>query len=219
MTFGLAWSDLAVLVAAYAIGCFATGYYLVRWRTGTDVRRQGTGSVGATNAARMMGKGAFTAVALGDMAKGALAVALGRWLGDAGSMPALAAIAVVVGHLWPAQLGFRGGKGVSTAFGAALVLSPPVALWALAIAALAFAIGCRVVLSGLVGVSLAPVVAVGLGESAWSIGGIAALSVLVVAGHRANIAGMLAKQEPWRRRIRARAENQAPPSPVDGIQS
>ena len=204
MLSGLAGRDVAVIVAAYAIGCFATGYYLVRWRTGQDVRAQGTGSAGATNAARALGKTAFAVVFALDVAKGALAVALARWLGEAEATPALAAVAVVAGHIWPVQLGMRGGKGVATAFGATLVLAPLVALGALAVAGVALAAGCRFVLAGLVGVALAPVLALLLGVPAASTWGVAGLAAMVIFGHRQNIAGMIGREEPWLRRDRER---------------
>jgi glycerol-3-phosphate acyltransferase PlsY len=204
---GLAGRDVAVILAAYAIGCIATGYYLVRWRTGQDVRAQGTGSAGATNAARALGKGAFAVVFALDVAKGALAVALARWLGDADATPALAAVAVVIGHIWPVQLGLRGGKGVATAFGATLVLAPFVALGALVVAGVALAAGCRFVLAGLVGIALAPVLALLLAVPTAAAWGIAAIAALVIFGHRQNIAGMVGREEPWLRRDRERARS------------
>jgi glycerol-3-phosphate acyltransferase PlsY len=214
---GLSGGDLVLILAAYAVGCFATGYYLVRWRTGADVRAQGTGSVGATNTARALGRPAFALVFGVDVAKGALAVALARWLGDGEAVPVLAAVAVTVGHLWPVQLGFRGGKGVATAFGAGLVLAPLVALGALAVAGLALAAGFRFVLSGLIAVVTAPVLALLLGAPAATTWGIVALAALVIVGHRQNIAGMVVRGEPWLRRDRDRQRGRSSrPSPVDG---
>ena len=109
-------------LVAYALGCFATGYYLVRARTRRDLRDLESGSLGARNAGRVLGKGGFLLTALGDLAKGALAVWLAAEFTDHDRLAmTLAMLAVVAGHLWPAQLHFRGGKGIATSFGALLL--------------------------------------------------------------------------------------------------
>ena len=116
------------VVVAYFLGCFATGYYLVRARTGRDIREIESGSTGARNVGRVLGKSGFVLTMLGDFGKGALAVwAASKWTNDQ-HLAALAMLAVVAGHLWPAQLHFRGGKGVATAFGALLMFDYQVAL-------------------------------------------------------------------------------------------
>jgi glycerol-3-phosphate acyltransferase PlsY len=118
-------SMIAALFLSYLLGCFNTGYYLVRWRTGEDVRKHGSGNAGATNAWRVLGAWAFAVALIGDAGKGALAVFLARWLtgGEPWAM-ALAIPFVVAGHIWPAQLRFRGGEGMATSFGAILALDP-----------------------------------------------------------------------------------------------
>src|SRR5262245_25796362 len=113
----------SLVLLSYALGCFSTGYYLVRWRTGTDIRTLGTGSAGARNAGRVLGRAGFILVFAGDALKGALAV----WLAKQAGLPpwgvAAALVAVVLGHLFPLQLGGRGGKGAATAFGGVCVLN------------------------------------------------------------------------------------------------
>ena len=191
---------------AYAIGCIATGYYLVRFRTGTDVRQQGSGSSGATNAMRVLGRGAFAAVFVFDVAKGALAVALARWF-DLGTIAvALAGVAVIAGHVWPVQLGFQGGKGVATAFGAALAFDAWIALAALGIAGIAFVLGIRFVMAGLIGTTLAPIVALVAEKSGETAIGFALMAALVVLGHRRNIIGVLVHHESVLRRDRNRRD-------------
>lgn len=116
------------VLEAYLLGCFATGYYLVRARTGHDLRKMESGSIGARNAGRVLGKTGFAITLLGDFAKGALAVWIAwKWTGD-NHLALLALLAVVVGHLWPVQLRFHGGKGVVTSLGALLVFDYRVAL-------------------------------------------------------------------------------------------
>ncbi len=118
---------IAVVLAAYALGCFVTGYYLVRWRTGQDLRLLGSGSLGAKNAGRILGRGGYFLTSLVDIAKGLTAVLLARWAGLSGWAVTMAALAVVAGHNWPLQLGFRGGKGVATGYGVVLAAAPWVA--------------------------------------------------------------------------------------------
>jgi glycerol-3-phosphate acyltransferase PlsY len=108
----------ACAAVAYFIGCFTTGYYLVRARTGKDIRETGSGSAGARNVGRILGKSGFWLTVVGDFFKGVLAVCLARQMANDDFCTAVAVTAVVAGHLWPAQLKFHGGKGVTTSFGA-----------------------------------------------------------------------------------------------------
>ncbi len=119
--------ELAFGIAlSYAIGTWVAGYYLTRWRIGKDIRELGSGSAGARNTARLLGR-SFGLIAFAwDFSKGTLAVLLANTLFADGLVPGIAAVAVVVGHIWPAQLGFRGGKGVAPAAGALIVWQPPV---------------------------------------------------------------------------------------------
>jgi glycerol-3-phosphate acyltransferase PlsY len=116
------------VLGAYLLGCFAIGYYLVRARTGKDIREIGSGSTGARNAGRVLGKPGFVLTVFGDFGKGALAVWGAREWTNNHHLAAVAMLAVVAGHLWPAQLHFRGGKGVATSFGALLMFDYRVAL-------------------------------------------------------------------------------------------
>jgi hypothetical protein len=107
------------VVAAYLLGCFATGYYLVRARTGRDIREIESGSTGARNVGRVLGKPGFVLTVFGDFGKGALAVWFAaEFTNHNGLAMSLAVLAVVAGQIWPAQLRFRGGKGVATSFAA-----------------------------------------------------------------------------------------------------
>lgn len=145
-----------VLPAAYLAGGVSPGYWLVRLRTGTDLRTQGSGATGATNAARLLGRGGFVLVLALDAAKGALACLLARVAGLDGGWEFAAAAAVVAGHVWPLQLGFRGGRGLGPLLGAWLVLAPLAIGACLVIAGAGWAITRRRVPSGLVGTLLLP---------------------------------------------------------------
>lgn len=179
---------LGLLLVAYALGCLNTGYYLVRWRTGQDLRTLGSGNAGARNAGRILGKWGFVLVFLGDALKGALALGLARWLGVPAWGESAALIAVVAGHLWPLQLGGKGGKGVSTAMGGVLVLNPWLGLGAILAALLLLAVLRRFMLSGLVAFAMAPLIAWGLGMMPVHVAGVACLALLLLYAHRANFA-------------------------------
>jgi acyl phosphate:glycerol-3-phosphate acyltransferase len=169
-------------VMAYALGCLNTGYYLVRARTGEDLRARGSGTAGATNTGRLLGRTGFLVAMVGDLLKGVVAVALARWAaGDPGA--AIAAVGVVAGHVYPVQLGFRGGKGLATAFGAGTILAPLAGLAAVAVAAAMLGLSRRRVVSALTGVAAAPVTATavyGVGPVAL---GLAALALVVLIRH------------------------------------
>jgi glycerol-3-phosphate acyltransferase PlsY len=124
-------SPLALLLAAlgYLLGSISFAVLLVRWKTGTDIRSQGSGNAGATNVLRSHGRGLGILVALLDVAKGAVAVLIVRLFTADPRAAAAAAFAAVLGHVFPLYYGFRGGKGVATAVGAFLALAPlPTAL-------------------------------------------------------------------------------------------
>jgi glycerol-3-phosphate acyltransferase PlsY len=177
-----------LVAAAYALGCVTTGYYLVRFRTGQDVRTLGSGATGARNVGRVLGPSAFAATLAGDAAKGAVAVGAAALygLGEMGLM--FVTVAVFAGHVWPVQLGFRGGKGLATVIGAVVVVDYWIVIVALLVAAIAFALSKRFTLSGLVAVALAPVLALATGRSPADIAiGLSALVVLIFFTHRQNI--------------------------------
>ncbi len=168
------------IALSYAIGTWVAGYYLTRWRIGKDLRELGSGSAGARNTARLLGW-KFGAIAfVWDFAKGAMAVLLAGHLFADEVVSSAAAVAVVLGHIWPAQLGFRGGKGVAPAAGALAVLQPLV----LAIVAIAYVFSAivtrgvsrRALAAFGTGVVSIPILDVQLGES---VAGVIMLAILI----------------------------------------
>jgi len=116
---------LLALVVAYLAGGIPFGYLLVRWKTGEDVRRKGSGNIGATNVLRTSGRVIAVATLLLDIAKGAFAVWLAGKLSDGSpTWMSLAALAVMAGHAFPVFLQFQGGKAVASFIGAFLYLTP-----------------------------------------------------------------------------------------------
>lgn len=115
---------LIILIVAYLIGSIPFGYLIVRTKEGGDIRQTGSGGTGATNVSRRAGKAAGVLTLLLDASKGVAAVLIAQNLSGSDWVKAAAAIAVIVGHIFPVWLGFRGGKGVATGVGVFLVLAP-----------------------------------------------------------------------------------------------
>ena len=115
---------LAAALAAYVLGCVVGAYYVVRLRAGHDVRATGSGTAGARNVLRSGDRTSAALTLLWDLIKGGLAVFVAQRLGGSDLAIAVACVAVVAGHVWPAQLQFHGGKGVAAAIGATLAANP-----------------------------------------------------------------------------------------------
>ena len=116
---------LIIPVASYLLGSIPFGVLLTRLFGGDDVRKVGSGNIGATNVARAAGPVAAMLTLLCDFAKGAVPVWLaGRVSNESATWMMIAALAALLGHCFPVWLGFRGGKGVATAAGAFLALCP-----------------------------------------------------------------------------------------------
>ena len=118
---------LAVAVIAYLIGSIPTGYIIVKAKTGQDIRTVGSGSTGATNVKRVLGKNYFFLVMLLDALKGALPVILAKLFATVGVSlglaPVIAAVAVIIGHSKSIFLQFKGGKSVASGVGTILALN------------------------------------------------------------------------------------------------
>ncbi|MHB0884945.1 MAG: glycerol-3-phosphate 1-O-acyltransferase PlsY [Bacillota bacterium] len=185
------------LLLSYLVGSVPFGFIAGRL-LGVDVRRRGSGNIGATNVLRVVGPAAAVPVLLLDAGKGLAAVYLGRALApglDPAWAGALAGMAAIVGHNWSVFLGFKGGKGVATSAGAAAVLIP----W-FAVAGLVFFLGAILItryvsLGSLLGAAATGVsVLIAPAPLAFKAFGVAAALVIVVR-HRANIKRLLAGQE------------------------
>lgn len=118
---------ILTLIIAYVIGSIPTGYLIVKAKTGQDIRTIGSGSTGATNVKRVLGKKWFFTVMLLDALKGALPVVLAKLFVTAGASyglaPVIAAVAVIIGHSKSCFLGFKGGKSVASGVGTILALN------------------------------------------------------------------------------------------------
>lgn len=174
-------------LGAYLLGGFATGYYWVRFRTGQDIRELGSGSIGARNVGRVLGKTGFLITLLGDFGKGALAVLAARGFSNHKLFAAVTLLFVVAGHIWPLLLGFRGGKGVATSLGALLAFDWQLALIYGGIFLLGLALMRRTVLPGLLAFLLLPLVSYWRHHDRFEAAGFATLAALVLFAHRQNL--------------------------------
>ena len=199
---------LAATVIAYLLGSIPFGYILVRAFRGEDVRLSGSGNIGATNVARTAPLlGALTLIL--DAAKGFVAVSVGYGIGvhawNTGNrnvqpitLAAILGVFVIVGHVFPVWLKFRGGKGVATSVGVFVALAPKALVIALIIFAAVVAIFRYVSLGSIVAVGLFPLIAYltrDYHDSASLIGAICVISVLVIAKHEGNIRRLLSGTE------------------------
>jgi len=178
---------LGCAVGAYAVGCFATGYYLVRARTGLDIREIESGSIGARNVGRVLGRPGFWLTVIGDFVKGALAVLAARHFTGSNKFAALALLFVVIGHIWPATLHWRGGKGVVTSGGAMLIFDYRIMLAYGAAVAVGFAFTRRMTMPGLAAYLIAPFVSYWLGRTHFETVMVATLTLLIWFAHRQNL--------------------------------
>jgi len=178
---------LLLLAVAYLLGGVPFGILVARLGGGVDLRRVGSGNIGATNVLRTVGKRAAVLTLLGDLGKGALAVGLGRWVGGPAELLAGLGLAAVLGHLFPVFAGFRGGKGVATTLGAVLVAMPSVGgLLLLIWLATAWAFRYSS-LAALVAAGALPLLALGLDGRLPLVGMGGLLALLLFWRHRENI--------------------------------
>jgi glycerol-3-phosphate acyltransferase PlsY len=193
---------ILIAVIAYLLGSIPFGLILVGLFRKEDIRTLGSGNIGATNVVRSGAKGLGAATFFLDGAKGYVAVYIAGMImhGSSHGIPALqnasalAAICAVLGHVFPVWLRFKGGKGVATAFGVVLVLSPLAALVALGVFILVFALSRYVSLASILAVIAFPVFALlvfAVPRSLISDGAIIGIPLLVVIKHHKNIARLV----------------------------
>jgi len=212
--------SLLVICIAYLLGSIPFGYLIVRVTQGDDVRETGSGGTGATNVSRRAGKTAGVLTLMLDALKGAGAVVLAKlavglsifgfalpvWLGTpeprAYWLVTAAAIAVIVGHILPVWLRFRGGKGVATGVGVFLMLTPGIVVIAMVIFVIAVGLTRYVSLGSILAAISIPAILLiehtfirPIDPFAPLITAALAGAALIVAAHRANIGRLIAGNE------------------------
>jgi glycerol-3-phosphate acyltransferase PlsY len=178
---------IAVLAGSYLLGCVVAAYYITRFRHGTDIRKLGSGNAGATNVGRLYGKDEMAFTLVLDALKGAIAVAAGYYFVGPDWAAVLALAAAIIGHIWPVQLQFHGGKGVATGLGGFLTLNPLATVAVIAIGLVVYAITRRYFRSGLVAIGLAGPMLWVFGNSLAAVLLAAATSVLALVVHHPAI--------------------------------
>ena len=188
--------DLVIVAAAYLLGCVQTGYYLVRLTSGQDLRLLGSGATGARNTGRVLGRRGFVLALLGDMGKGALAMALATRFSASPWAPTVALVAVTAGHVWPVQLRFSGGRGVAVGLGALAVCDLRLLGILGGAALLGYAVSRRFQASGLLGFAVLPLAAWHLRLPHETLVGVLFLSAVILFAHRRHIVHWFPRRPP-----------------------
>ena len=179
------------IVIAYLLGSISPSIIQGRL-AGVDIKKEGSGNAGTTNTLRVLGKKAALITLIIDICKAVLAVFLGSTQGDLCSY--ICAVAVFAGHIWPVYFGFKGGKGVATAFGAILMVNWKLALIALAIAAVLTIVTKRMSVGSLFAALGMAVLSVFMEKGFWPYA--AVIAIVIIIKHRANIKRLLSGTEP-----------------------
>jgi acyl phosphate:glycerol-3-phosphate acyltransferase len=188
-------TEATLILFAYLLGSVPTGY-LMGILKGVDVRTAGSGNIGATNVARLVGKRQGILTLAADAAKGFTPVFAAVQLGLAPSAAALAGTAAFLGHLYPVFLKFQGGKGVATALGVFVGLAPLATLVLIVIFA-AVVLASRIVsLSSMVAALAGPVALWFFSYPPAVVGLSALIASMIILRHRANLRRLLAGTEP-----------------------
>jgi glycerol-3-phosphate acyltransferase PlsY len=187
--------DLGLVLLAYLLGSISFGLILARLRGGVDLRRSGSGNIGATNAARALGKGAGVLTLIGDSVKGLAAVLLAQSWGSSVGVTAAAALAAVLGHLFPWYARFQGGKGVATALGVFVPIMPLPLLGGLVVWLVAVALWRYISAASMLAAIVVPLLA-GLLVYPWPfILAAGLIALLVLVKHRGNLQRLLQGRE------------------------
>ena len=186
------WKIIISIIIAYLLGNISPSIILGKLH-GIDIKKEGSGNAGTTNALRVLGKKAALITLIIDIGKGVLAVVIGKLIGGE-AVGYLCALAVFCGHIWPCFYSFKGGKGVATAFGAILAVNWILGLSALGIVAVGVALSQRMSVGSLLGSVTFPLICWLLEPDFIHIGCI--MAVIVLIKHRANIGRLFRGEEP-----------------------
>ncbi|MFQ5735776.1 MAG: glycerol-3-phosphate 1-O-acyltransferase PlsY [Thermodesulfobacteriota bacterium] len=178
---------LIFIPAAYLLGSIPFGIVVARLFGGGDPRKAGSGNIGATNVGRSVGRAAGVLTLVLDLLKGAVPVLLAVGFFPDAAFVSLVGLAAFLGHLFPLYLGFRGGKGVATAFGVMLAVSFPVAVLCAVVFAVVVAFKRYVSLGSIIAAGLLPVFLSFMPRYKAFVPLGAAIAVLVIIKHKENI--------------------------------
>ena len=183
---------ILIMIAIYLIAAIPTGVVLARLMGGEDVRQKGSGNIGATNVYRVAGKLAGVLTLVGDTLKGFLPLlAFKTWLEPTPTQLGIASAVAILGHCYPVYLKFKGGKGVATALGIFLVLSPKAVFFALIVFILTVAITRYISLGSVLAALSAPLVILLLNHPQPIFLATLFIAALVIWRHNSNIRRLL----------------------------
>ncbi|MDC9724690.1 MAG: glycerol-3-phosphate 1-O-acyltransferase PlsY [Gammaproteobacteria bacterium] len=186
---------MIVIVGAYLIGSLSSAIILCKLAGLPDPRSQGSGNPGATNVLRFGGKKLAATVLILDVVKGILPVVIAILLGLDQTWIAATALAAFIGHLYPVFFQFKGGKGVATALGGFLALSPLLAGAILLSWLIVFKLSRISSLSAIIAASLGPVYSLWLIDSINARWIVSVIAIMLVARHHGNIKRLLSGEE------------------------
>lgn len=177
----MGWKVMLIVLLSYSLGSITGAFYIAKWMIGKDIRKLGSGNVGARNAGRQLGKKGFMYTLLIDVVKAMIALSITTVLfPEDDIMLLISTFFLLIGHIWPVQLGFKGGKGVVVFLAATLYCLP------LAIAVLGICVGIGYLLIrnfqiiGLISMTSIPITAWILEETDLAIGLLLLLIVVII---------------------------------------
>jgi acyl phosphate:glycerol-3-phosphate acyltransferase len=178
--------EIILIIVAYLLGSIPTGLLLGK-AFGVDIRTSGSGNIGATNVYRTLGKKVGILTLMGDCLKGLVPVLAAKYLGGGDSLMALTGLAAFLGHVYTVFLGFKGGKGVATALGVFLAVSPLSVLFSLAVFLLVVWKWRYVSLASITAAAVIPIAVTIVEQKAFITGMAVIISIIVIRKHRDNI--------------------------------
>jgi glycerol-3-phosphate acyltransferase PlsY len=187
-------NEIAIVALGYLAGSIPFAFLLAR-RRGVDLRLAGSGNVGAANVLRTSGVSNAVLALILDAAKGSAAVLLAQRLSLEAATPVAGGLAAIIGHIYPVWLGFRGGKGVATAGGVFVVLTPTAVALAGAVFALAIWVTRYVSVGSIAAAVTLAVTTAAMDVPAAVVVGTVLAAVIIVHRHRGNLSRLIAGTE------------------------
>ena len=180
-------NDSLMILSAYLIGGISPGYLLVRMLRGVDLRTIGSGSLGATNVGRVLGRKGFYFIMGMDILKGVFAVLLARSLEFQPEIVCAVVVAVIAGHIWPLLLHFQGGKGIATSAGAFTALDYKIFLMGVAVLFITYLVTHKFLPSWIATLVVMPLIAYFLGSPMSVVVSLLVSAVIILIAHKNNI--------------------------------
>jgi glycerol-3-phosphate acyltransferase PlsY len=186
---------IILIIASYLLGAVPTGVILAKAFAGRDIRQEGSGNIGATNVTRVLGKKVGALTLVGDLLKGFIPVWAGAAFTGSLNVACLMGLAAFLGHIFPVYLKFKGGKGVATALGVFLFLSPVVILIEVVVFAASVAIWKYVSLGSMLAAGTMPVLLYLLSCPMLIVLMSVVFAILIIIKHSSNIKRLLSGTE------------------------